>query len=309
MATVTFLSWNIANFSAKKKGLPNFFEFLTQTALMTNTDYLAILEVVSFMGETLGDELGGRLLNFGKWLYQDSDQFAKHSEQILMFWNTNAFPNVQLVYDMKDAAHKAIEFPTAAYRAPLMALMDIKGLGPKVPVVAFHAPNPGDYNVLQGCANLAKIAELGASSSGVVMGDFNIDPSDPTKGAGLAAFGDLLKIGFHMALPAAATSLKLSAPLATSFNDCCSSQYDNFFFKFGFAKKVTVSAARVDVLTPLVGPPAVPYAKLFYSWYGGTAKAGKVGWSGAPFTNFNDALVAFRSVVSDHVPIRLSLSF
>lgn len=304
--TVRFMTWNIANFSAKKKGVPHFYEFVTQTALLVPADFVAILEVVSFMGETLGDELGGRLLTSDKWLYQDSDQFVKHSEQILLLWKPKPFPKVNLVYSFKDKAAKALEFPTDKYRAPFMAVMDIKGAATGVPVVAFHGPNPSDSNRLQGCANLAKIAEIAKATSGVVMGDFNVDPSDPSKDPGLKAFGDLVKLGYQIGLTATATSLKASAPLATTFADCCSSQYDNFFYKFA---KGSVKVQPLDVLTELVKTPTSNYSKLFYAWYGSTAKAAKAGWSGAAFKTMGAALAGYRAVVSDHVPVVLSLTF
>lgn len=304
--TVRFMTWNIANFSAKKKNVPDFYEFVTQTAAMVPTDFLAVLEVVSFLGETLGDELGGRLINFGKWLYQDSDQFAKHSEQVVLLWDTKPFPKVNMVYSFKDTAGKALEFPNDSYRAPHMAVMDIKGFATGVPVVAFHGPNPSDSNRLPGCANLAKIAEVAKATSAVVMGDFNVDPADPSKDPGLKAFGDLIKLGFQIGLTATATSLKASAPSATTFDECCSSQYDNFFYKVA---KGSVKVTRIDVLTDLVKNPTSNYSKLFYAWYGSTAKAAKVGWSGAAFKTMGDALAGYRAVVSDHVPVVLALTF
>ena len=178
------------------------------------------------------------------------------------------------------------------------------------PFLIYHANKPKDPNCAKGNAALAKIPELAAATGGVVMGDFNITPSDPTKSPGKDAFEDLIKLSYLMQLKSEKTSLKeIKSVVATaSVGDCLASEYDNFFVKM--PKTVACKAEVLDLFSPAVqgtGSFDTDYAEAFGNWVGERESPGSK--TTKKFNSIYEAYCDYQKHVSDHLPIRLALSF
>jgi hypothetical protein len=293
------MSWNIANFGAKKS-TPHFFEYVTQAANLFEADFLGILEVMAFSGESIGEEIGGRLANFGNWLYADSDQFVAHSEQYLKMWNTQLITRKDEVTDFGK-----LEFPDSNFRPPYVGRFNIGGVVSDFPIALYHAPGPSQKDkVTAGCANLAKIPTLSVGY-GVVLGDFNVSPSDPNTGDGLKAFGPLIKLGFRQGMVNKATSLKQVKSVSdnATISDCLSSQYDNVFHQLPSGKG-SFACGAIDTISCAVESSSLyskEYAGLLAEYYASTTKG--AGWKKKSFGSIAEAFRAYRGTVSDHLPV------
>lgn len=280
------------------------YELVVQTAFLAEVDFVAIMEVQSNVGLDVGEAVAGRISNF---YYHESNQFVKHSEQYLAVWDTTKMASTDVFLEFP-----GLEFPNAAYRPPLMFMMNIAQLANNIPIVIFHAPAPSDPNVVAGCANLAQIHEIATGNSGLLMGDFNISPSDPVSNPrAYNAFGPLLNLGYSQATVNVKTSLVQSVPPNATFQDCLSSEYDNFFIKINAAgTHVTWVADVFDLLSPcVIGDPEFfgNYDLLFRSWVG--YRDTGVNQMCAPINSIAEAHDAYRRTVSDHLPVKLTLSW
>jgi hypothetical protein len=303
---VNLLSWNVENFSAKKKSSDLFYEYVTSVTLrLADAHFVGLIELQSFNAEEIGNQFGGRLYNDSMdWRFQDSDQFPQHSEQYLLVWRQDVFANAKLVYTFP-----GVEFPTSANRPPHLLIADAAGVT-GAPFLIYHANKPKDPNCAKGNAALAKIPELAAATGGVVMGDFNVTPSDPTVSPGKDAFEDLIKLSYLMQLKSTKTSLKeiKSVAATASFGDCLASEYDNFFVKM--PNTVTAKAELLDLFSPAVqgnGSFDTDYAEAFGNWVGERESPGSK--TTKKFNSIYEAFCDYQKHISDHLPIRLALSF
>jgi hypothetical protein len=190
-----------------------------------------------------------------------------------------------------------------------MIKADVAG-GKAVPIVIYHANAPADPKCAPGNANLAKIPELAAAAAGLVMGDFNVTPSDPKQSPGKDSFDALVKLGYTLRLIATKTSLKEVPSLnnAATFADCGASEYDNFFVKM--PANVTVMAKVIDTISPAVQGNG-QFDKTYAEAFGNVAGDRDTPNSGTTkkFNNIYEAFSDYRRYISDHLPILLTLNY
>jgi hypothetical protein len=323
---VRILSWNMMNWGGPQRNQTTLADFVAAVISLWQADLAAILEVRSNSGGTLGAHLVNELnsLRMGSsWAHKESGQTGVKKEQVLYLYDTNVFTASNffpLAADVAnktrylDTANQPVGFPqfgqvnTSCYpylsNPPFRGTFKEKTTNAELPVYTFHADSVMVWGIT-GCQRLAEIKEVRTAARGLVMGDFNITPSDVQSGNGQTAFTPLaITYGYaQQIINNDKTSLKTyqSAFNGMTFQQCLSEPYDNFFIKAG-----GFTVGNYDI--PNVLAECVQGGDLEHE-FAAYLKA-KLSLQAAPVClDIKTAFENFRHYVSDHLPIILEVTF
>jgi hypothetical protein len=324
--TVRIMSWNMHDWGGPSRSEPELADLITEVIALWQIRLAAILEVRSNTGAFWGAYIAANLntrIQGTSWGFKESGQTGVKKEQVLylydknVFTGSNFFPLATDVANMRlyvDAANQAVGFPyfgqvnTSYYpyqsNPPFRGTFTETTTNRALPVYAFHADSNMAWGIL-GCKKLADISDIGTAARGLVMGDFNITPSDVQAGNGQAAFTPLaITRGYtQQIINNDKTSLRKyqSAFNGMTFQDCLSEPYDNFFIKAG-----GLGVGNYDI--PDVISECVTGGALAAK-FGAYLKA-KLNLPAAPACpDVKTAFENFRHYVSDHLPILLEVTF
>jgi endonuclease/exonuclease/phosphatase family metal-dependent hydrolase len=324
--TLKVLSWNIQNWGGPARNYQKLDDFIVRAIDMWGADIVGIMEVRANRGAALGQYLCQQLdaLNLGQaWAFSASGQLGGRREQYLFLWNTNVvtgsnfFPTLADVTNKTvyaDTANMAVGFPqfgqatSAVYpyasRPPFRGEFKELTTNKTLPIYLFHADS-AYVAARDGAKAIARVREIVNGARGLVMGDFNITPSDLNSQHGANSFNDLATTrGYSQKFTAnEKTSLKKyqSAVANMTAADCLLEPYDNFFLKLG---GFTASAPAVgNLIADCVTPQQM-------ATHLGDYVKQRLNLQARPgYPDVTSAFSHFAHYVSDHLPIVIDIKF
>jgi len=324
MPHITVMGWNIENYGASKwkksNGGDELVAVIAEVIKKNNIDVAGFCEIRSKLGDDIGKALV-QILGAANWTHQPSDAFGKKRwEQYLFVWNKTKVTSYQAFlsdFTNPNPPPAKLGFPRQSQldRPPYVGYFQTVAAPPKkVAVAIMHSPSPSSKKGPRDAArNLAEAAALRTGDGCVLLGDFNVKaPVDVNQaGPGKEAFQNLVTAGFAQMLDADVLSSLISkkqAWVGMYTDDCKSAPYDQLFCWKATAAGITFQNDGVeDLLSEIVAATAnVNTPSTQGSYLEPFLAAIDAKNSVAAVTNYNtveDAFIAYRVFVSDHLPV------
>jgi len=340
---LTIMGWNIENVGTSKYTShgPELIKFVAKV-MDTNAVALAgFSELRSGLGKKISDDIAKELNTMQSvttWKAQASPKFGKNRwEEYAIVWdsaklstyngNAATTPNSAFQTAFVDPASaskpKLLGFPRQSKldRPPFAGYFqasDSNNVQRKFVFAIMHSPGPGYFpNVRDAARNMAQVAEFKkAGESCVIMGDFNVKSSTDqsvTNSYGDLAFSNLVTANLRQVIePIDVETSLIKATILTSWDDKAylNQPYDQVFLRWdNVTPTLTDDAYQDDLIEECVtsgwSSTATGYLEPFLgaitdAYSGnthGTTKYAKT------TTGINNAFIAFRRRVSDHMPV------
>ena len=339
---LTIMGWNIENFGTSKYTShgTELIKFVAKVIDNNSVVLAGFSELRSSLGKKISDGIAAQLNTMQavtSWKAKASPQFGKNRlEEYAIVWNsaklstyngnTATNPNSAFQSAFKDPANapKLLGFPRQSKldRPPFAGYFqapDSNNVQRKFIFAIMHSPGPGYFpNVRDAAKNMAQVAEFKkAGETCVIMGDFNVSYSTnqtTNNSYGNLAFSDLVTANLKQVIDPidVETSLIKAATLTPWIDKAYFNQpYDQVFLRLdNVTPALKLDAAYQDDLieecvtggwsgaaTGYLEPFLGEITDAFSGNTKGTTKYAKTN------TGINDAFIAFRRRVSDHMPV------
>lgn len=322
---VTIMSWNIENLGSSKLvgyGEETFWAFCRYVASIINKENVSLLGIME-VRENLGMIIGWGITNvlnstYGKqYGYISSTQFGAGRMEEYLFIYQSPLSLTDVSDEFNDIMGNPVHFPLKSDRPPFMGLFTDGATS--IPILLFHArgpvsgKDPRHEGPKYGNCMLARIKDIqpGSAAQAILMGDFNITPSNITADTTTDAyysFKPLKDINMNWQVHDSGnpllTSLRPANFVPPDINSIFSYDYDNFYTRPDRGGIGSVDNLLLD-LFPTSGHYDTDIDKNFrdYIYCYKQARLGAGIGAVVPYTALQPLFADFRLAVSDHMPI------
>lgn len=326
MAQITVMYWNIQVYGLAKHNShgPELISFIAQVIENYGVDVICMNEMRGGQATVIGLDLRNELSNIGRaanWQSQASPIYSTNNEEYVFVWRTGAVTNYQAFQGQYlDNQGNVIGFPNGPNtdRPPYLGYFrTVANPQRNILIAGFHAPRPGWWlGVRNGNRNLARVQEFATQGHiCLIMGDTNIafdnDVATPnSRGADAwAAQGFNLAGGggrFTQLIANDNSSLidYNQAWNGMTINDCYSEPYDQLFIRHNPATGNT-SSANPLTLELIAECMNANYLESYLD----DIESVVIGMSPGGYPAVEDAFVAYRRWVSDHMPVIVDITW